>query len=35
MINHATNELFFDDVEIPADNLIGEEGLGSATSWTA
>jgi acyl-CoA dehydrogenase len=28
MINHATNELFFDDLEIPADNLIGEEGMG-------
>jgi acyl-CoA dehydrogenase len=28
MVNHETNELFFDDLEIPADNLIGEEGLG-------
>jgi len=28
MINHATNELFFDDLEIPAENLIGEEGMG-------
>ena len=28
MINHETNELFFDDMEIPAENLIGEEGQG-------
>lgn len=28
MVNHETNELFFDDVEIPAENLIGEEGKG-------
>ena len=28
MINHATTELFFDDLEIPAENLIGEEGKG-------
>jgi len=28
MINHATTELFFDDVPIPAANLIGEEGAG-------
>ncbi|HUZ73589.1 MAG TPA: acyl-CoA dehydrogenase family protein [Stellaceae bacterium] len=28
MINHNTNEIFFDDVEIPAENLIGEEGKG-------
>lgn len=28
MINHATNVLYFDDVEIPADSLIGEEGKG-------
>ncbi len=28
MINHETNEVFFDDVEIPADSLIGEEGRG-------
>lgn len=28
MINHATTEVFFDDLEIPADNLIGEEGQG-------
>jgi acyl-CoA dehydrogenase len=28
MVNHETNELFFDDLEIPADNRIGEEGKG-------
>jgi acyl-CoA dehydrogenase len=28
MVNHETNELFFDDLEIPAENLIGEEGQG-------
>jgi len=28
MINHNTNTVFFDDVEIPADSLIGEEGMG-------
>ena len=28
MMNHATCEVFFDDVEIPAENLIGEEGRG-------
>jgi acyl-CoA dehydrogenase len=28
MINHATTELFFDDLEVPAENLIGEEGKG-------
>ena len=28
MVNHETSELFFDDLEIPAENLIGEEGLG-------
>ena len=28
MVNHETNEVFFDDFEIPADNLIGEEGKG-------
>lgn len=28
MVNHETNELFFDDFAIPADNLIGEEGKG-------
>ena len=28
MVNHETNELFFDDLELPADSLIGEEGKG-------
>ncbi|WP_448204607.1 acyl-CoA dehydrogenase family protein [Azospirillum sp. sgz302134] len=28
MINHATTELFFDNLEVPAANLIGEEGKG-------
>lgn len=28
MVNHATNQLFFDDLEVPAENLIGEEGQG-------
>jgi alkylation response protein AidB-like acyl-CoA dehydrogenase len=28
MINHATTELFFDDLEVPAENLLGEEGKG-------
>lgn len=30
MVNHETNELFFDNLEIPAENLIGEEGMGFA-----
>ncbi len=28
MVNHETNELFFEDLEIPEENLIGEEGQG-------
>ena len=28
MVNHETNELFFDNLEIPAENLIGDEGKG-------
>ncbi len=28
MMNHSTNALFFDDVEIPAESLVGEEGQG-------
>ena len=28
MVNHETNELFFDNLDIPAENLIGEEGMG-------
>lgn len=31
MMNHATTELFFDDLEVPAENLIGEEGKGFRT----
>jgi acyl-CoA dehydrogenase len=30
MMNHSTNALFFDDMEIPADSLVGEEGKGFA-----
>jgi acyl-CoA dehydrogenase len=28
MMNHETNQLFFDDLQVPAENLIGEEGRG-------
>jgi len=28
MMNHNTTEVFFDDMEVPAENLIGEEGKG-------
>ncbi len=28
MMNHATTELFMEDMEVPAENLIGEEGRG-------
>ncbi len=28
MMNHSTNALFFDDMEIPADSLVGDEGKG-------
>jgi acyl-CoA dehydrogenase len=28
MMNHATTELFFDDLEVPVDALVGEEGRG-------
>jgi alkylation response protein AidB-like acyl-CoA dehydrogenase len=28
MMNHATTEVFFDDLSVPAENLIGEEGKG-------
>ena len=28
MVNHETNELFFDNLDIPAENMIGEEGKG-------
>jgi acyl-CoA dehydrogenase len=35
MMNHNTHEVFFDNMEVPAENLIGEEGRASATSWAA
>ena len=28
MVNHETNEVFFEDFEVPAENLIGQEGMG-------
>jgi acyl-CoA dehydrogenase len=28
MVNHETNEVWFEDFEVPADNLIGQEGMG-------
>jgi acyl-CoA dehydrogenase len=28
MVNHETNEVFFDNLEVPTENLIGEEGKG-------
>jgi len=28
MVNHETNELFFDNLEVPAENMIGTEGQG-------
>jgi alkylation response protein AidB-like acyl-CoA dehydrogenase len=28
MMNHATTEVFFDELRVPAENLIGEEGMG-------
>jgi alkylation response protein AidB-like acyl-CoA dehydrogenase len=28
MLNHATTEVFFDNLEVPAENLVGEEGRG-------
>ena len=28
MVNHETNEVFFDNLEVPVENLIGEEGRG-------
>ena len=28
MVNHETNELFIDNLEVPVENLIGEEGKG-------
>ena len=38
MVNHHTNVVFFDDLEVPAKNLIGEEGKGFRyiiDSWNA
>ncbi len=31
MVNHETNELFFDNLELPEDSLLGPEGLGFRT----
>ena len=31
MVNHETNELFFDNLEIPEESLLGEEGKGFRT----
>ena len=28
MMNHSTTELFIEDLEVPVENLIGEEGKG-------
>ncbi|MCB1548111.1 MAG: acyl-CoA/acyl-ACP dehydrogenase, partial [Hyphomicrobiaceae bacterium] len=28
MINHSTTEVFFDNLRVPAENLVGEEGMG-------
>ena len=28
MMNHATTEIFFDDLEVPAESLVGDEGRG-------
>jgi acyl-CoA dehydrogenase len=28
MVNHETNEVFFEDFDVPAENLIGQEGMG-------
>ena len=30
MMNHSTNALFFDNMEIPGDSLVGQEGKGFA-----
>ena len=35
MMNNATNELAFQGLRLPAENLIGEEEKDSATSSTA
>lgn len=31
MVNHETNELFFDNLEVPEENLLGPEGMGFRT----
>ncbi|WP_406855732.1 acyl-CoA dehydrogenase family protein [Alsobacter sp. KACC 23698] len=31
MVNHETNEVFFDNLEVPAENLVGAEGKGFKT----
>lgn len=31
MVNHETNELFFDNLEVPEENLLGQEGKGFKT----
>ena len=28
MVNHETNEVWFEDFEVPAENLVGQEGMG-------
>ena len=33
MVNHETNEVFFDNLEIPLENLVGEEGRGFKYIW--
>lgn len=35
MMNHSTTEVFFDNMKVPAENLVGEEGKDSATSCRA
>jgi len=35
MMNHSTTEVFFDNVRVPAANLVGEEGEASATCFPA
>ncbi len=35
MMNHNSCEVFFDNMEVPAENLVGEEGKGFATSSRA
>ena len=35
MMNHSTTEVFFDNVVVPAENLIGEEGMAFAISCPA